>query len=445
MASPVSDAFRPWLDRARKDETLDAILVYRSSAPGARLGEPPTRPQSRVLRRERFGSSLTTPRLLTDRIQDALSRHLPPDIARIQRQHSERTANTDHRTLPFEHLKVTRSLLRELSSYDDVIAVIPNQPVKLLEPTKVEYKSATPSERRGGATWGLTRLRIPQLWAKAKTKGERIKVAVLDTGVYAEHAALSNKVSEFVLVDPLGRTIETNQPFDGGSHGTHVCGTLVGGTDPDGVAIGGAPNAELIVAAVLAGDATLSTIVAGIEWAVRQRADVISMSFGMTYYEPMFEEVLRPLWDRDILPVVAIGNENHGNTSSPGNVSSAFSVGATAGTRVAPFSGGASLDWPGTPQPRTVKPDVVAPGVQTYSCIPPTRGRDYAKLDGTSMATPHVAAVAALLMSSKPNATAIDIANAIRITARHPDGQSHRPDNRWGWGEVRPLAALKAL
>ena len=102
-----------------------------------------------------------------------------------------------------------------------------------------------------------------------------------------------------------------------------------------------------------------------------------------------------------ILPVVAIGNDNHGNSSSPGNTAHAFSVGAVEKVRggkleVAFFSSGASLVFPGDEDCQVItKPDVVAPGVQVFSCIPPEKRPDgvyeYSYMNGTSMATLHVA------------------------------------------------------
>lgn len=207
---------------------------------------------------------------------------------------------------------------------------------------------------------------------------------------------------------------------------------------------------------MLVGDATLRTLLEGIAWAVEKGADLINMSLGFTYYEPHFAKVFDILIEQyGILPVVAIGNENHGNSSSPGNAYNAFSVGAVekmprGKVDVTFFSSGASLVFPGAePNALVTKPDVVAPGVQVYSCIPPEKRPDgtyeYTYMDGTSMATPHVAGVAALLMSAKPDAPVTDIIQVLKDTAKHPEGPKRRPDNRWGYGLVQPVEALKAL
>ena len=84
-----------------------------------------------------------------------------------------------------------------------------------------------------------------------------------------------------------------------------------------------------------------------------------------------------------------------------------------------------------------------------YSCIPPDKpqgeGFEYSYMDGTSMASPHVAGVAALLMAAHPSATVSEIATVLKQTARHPGGDHNRPDNRWGYGIIQPQDALSAL
>lgn len=336
-----------------------------------------------------------------------------------------------------------------------MVAILPNQKIKLIEPKRIDYHELYTNEKTAGYTWGLEQLEIPQMWET--TKGRDINVAVLDTGVYGEHPALANRLQDFVIIDPLGRRISTNRSFDAGQHGTHVCGTVAGGKTDTGVSIGVAPEANLLVAGVLIGDATLKTLFEGMAWAIEQGADIINMSLGFAYYEPLFAEFLEILVNQyGILPVVAIGNENHGNTSSPGNVYNAFSVGAVEqssisfnGLDVAFFSSGASLTFPGTNNALIHKPDIVAPGAQIYSCIPPEQRingiTQYTYMDGTSMATPHVAGVAALLMAAKPTAPVQDIIKVLKETAIHPQGTEYRPDNRWGAGLIQPVAALQAL
>ena len=172
-------------------------------------------------------------------------------------------------------------------------------------------------------------------------------------------------------------------------------------------------------------------------------------------YEPLFAKVFAQLIDFGVLPVVAIGNENHGNTSSPGSAHNALAVGAAElmprrRLEIANFSSGASFVFPGAePDALVTKPDVAGPGVDVYSCIPP-EGRpdgthDYTHMDGTSMAAPHVAGAVALLMAAEPDAPVADIAQVLKDTARHPGGAEARPDNRWGYGMIRPREALKAL
>ncbi|MBV9389337.1 MAG: S8 family serine peptidase [Chroococcidiopsidaceae cyanobacterium CP_BM_ER_R8_30] len=335
-----------------------------------------------------------------------------------------------------------------------MVAVLPNQKIHLIQPRRVEYEALLEQEKQDSLTWGLKQLEIPKLWET--TKGQEINVAVLDTGVYGAHSVLNDRVKEFIIIDPLGRRIKAEPAFDCGQHGTHVCGTIAGGQDFNGVAIGVAPQTNLFVAGVLIGDTSLRTLMEGISWAIEKGADIINMSLGLNYYEPRFAVVLDILLNQyGILPVVAIGNENHGNSSSPGNTYNAFSVGAIEKTGcddvdVTFFSSGASLVFPGKePNGLVIKPDVVAPGAQIYSCIPPIKHPkgtfEYNFMDGTSMATPHVAGVASLLMAAKPTAPVTDIIKVLKETAHHPDGKDLRPCNRWGHGLIQPDEALKAL
>lgn len=445
----ISPAFEPFLAESGPNDKRDAIVLYRVSPTEG----PPVRGRLRQLKQRldyvkaRAAAQAPIQARVLEQYQEAGSKRLPG-----RQQLNVEPVGTN--MLPVATVEVTRSTLSALAAAPDVVAILPNQKIHLLEPRAVDYAGLQREEAKRGATWGLRRLGIPELWKT--TKGRGINVAVLDTGVYADHAAIQGRVKDFIVIDPLGRRIAAKPTFDGGQHGTHVCGTIAGGRTPDGVSIGVAPEADLYVASVLMGESTLRTLLEGISWAVEKGVDIINMSLGFTYYEPLFNEIFQMLIEQyGILPVVAIGNENHGNSSSPGNAPDAFSVGAVekgtaARSAVAFFSSGASLVFPGQePNGLVNKPDVVAPGVQVFSCIPPQKRPDgtyeYVYMDGTSMATPHVAGVAALLMAARPEAPVTSIMEVLKTTAQHPDGTNRRPDNRWGWGLVRPLEALKGL
>jgi subtilisin family serine protease len=444
----ISPAFEPFMEDSGPNDKREAIVIYRApEQDGHRL-----RSRLRELRRRldyvkarAAAQQQVQARVLGD-YQKAGRKRLPGN-------QEPAVSTIGGNTLPVATVEVTRKTLPMLAGQDDVVAVMPNQKIQLIQPKRVDYSELARREVQEGLTWGLKELDIPALWRT--TRGRDINVAVLDTGVYGDHPALGGRVQDFIVIDPLGRRIDATPTFDGGQHGTHVCGTIAGDKASDGVSIGVAPEANLLVAAVLVGETTLQTLLEGVSWAVEKGADIINMSLGFSYYEPRFEEVFKILIDQySVLPVVAIGNENHGNSSSPGNAPSCLSVGAVERLprrklEVAAFSSGASLVFPGTDNAMVTKPDVSAPGVQVYSAIPPEDRPEgiyeYTYMDGTSMATPHVAGVAALLMAAVPNAPITDIIQVLKDTARHPGGAPRRPDNRWGYGMIRPVEALNAL
>lgn len=445
----ISPAFEQYLAQCGPNDKRDAIVIYR--APGG--GEERVRGRMRALKQRldyvkmRAAAQGPIQEKLLESYKKAGAKHLATNK-------ELRVSSIGSHALPVTAAQVTKRTLPELAAQPEVVAILPNQKVHLIKPKEVDYTELGKQEAKDKVTWGLKHLRVPEVWAKAKTKGKNVNVVVLDTGVHGEHPALAGRVRDFVVVDPLGRRVKAEPTFDCGTHGTHVCGTIAGGK-AGGVSIGVAPDVNLFVAGVLVGDSTIQTLMEGIAWAVEKGADIINMSLGFTYYEPLFAEVFKMLIEEyGVLPVVAIGNENHGNSSSPGNVFNAFSVGAIekmpkSKVDVPFFSSGASLVFPGAQAALVTKPDVVAPGAQVFSCIPPERTSEgtyeYSYMDGTSMATPHAAGVAALLMAAKPQAPVEDVIEVLKQTAKHPVGVDARPDNRWGYGMIQPLEALNAL
>ena len=451
----ISPTFESFLSKVGPDDRREAIVLSR----GPELADKPMRGSLRRLKtRLDYIKQLAKAQQSCEPTVAAGYRRAAKSVAPKTRDLVVESVAGG--VLPVQIMQVTRNTLQALDDDPRVVAVMPNQKIHLIKPKEVDYRKLMKDEAQQGLTWGLRQLGIPKLWET--TKGQNVRVAVLDTGVHGPHPVFQRNggtaIEQFIMVDPLGRRITTDVAFDGDQHGTHVCGTIAGGMVAGKIAVGVAPEAKLLVAAVLVGNATLRTLIEGIAWAAENGADIINMSLGFSYHEPMFVEVFKCVLDEyGILPVVSVGNENHGNASCPGNIYNALSVGAVEKLRgpgnkvgVTTFSSGASLVFPGEEPALVTKPDVAAPGHQILSAIPQEEQPngdiiDYTYMSGTSMAAPHVSGVAALLLAAKPAATVDEVVRAMKETAKHPAGNDLRPDNRWGIGLVQPEAALKAL
>ncbi|MGB0506188.1 MAG: S8 family serine peptidase [Pikeienuella sp.] len=245
------------------------------------------------------------------------------------------------------------------------------------------------------ATWGV---RAVQADLSSYT-GAGIKVAVLDTGFDFTHPDFQDR--EIVRAS----FVPTKTAQDMQGHGTHCAGTVVGGSRPDGLRYGVAPNAELHVGKVLGpGGGAESWLLAGMDWAVDQGCDVISMSLGRTIDagegpDPLFEQAGETALANGCLVVAAAGNDSRrprfvAPVNAPANARSILAVSAIdeAG-EVAFFSNQGQVPGGG-------EVDLCAPGVDILSST--LEPRRYEELMGTSMATPHVAGVAALLAESDP-------------------------------------------
>jgi subtilisin family serine protease len=254
-------------------------------------------------------------------------------------------------------------------------------------------------------TWGIDTLGLSDLWAAGWT-GKGISVGHIDTGVDKSHPALQDAVAQFLMTDDEGFPVPNAPARDTDRHGTHTAGTIAG-RPVNGRRVGVAPDAMLYSAAVIEGGNTVARILAGLDWAAGNSVKVVSMSLGVRGYRNDFYEIMRTLRDRGILPVVAVGNEGPGTSRSPGNYDVVLSIGACDQNRaVADFSSSESFSQP---IPRQV-PDLIAPGVGVISA---KVGGGFLSMDGTSMATPHIAGLAAVLWEARQNATLDQIRDAI--------------------------------
>lgn len=308
--------------------------------------------------------------------------------------------------------------------------------------------SGPPSDER--YTDGLTQINAPSAWNTFHTKGDGVSVAVLDSGVDASHPDLEVSAWTDFGDDPS----KTPVAYD--EHGTHVSG-IVGGGNASGTHIGVVPNATLLHGAVMTDCQNgrcvgyERDIIAGIEWAIEEGADVIVLSLGWKGYSVPLIDAIENANDAGTVVVASVGNHGEGTSTSPGNIYGAVSVGAVDESASVPtFSGGERIDtrdtwgtkaqdtWPNS----YVVPTIVAPGVDVKSTVP---GGEYDTKSGTSMAAPHVAGAAALVQSAtaadlKPN----DIITALANTATTPSGNG-TTDSRYGHGIVNAYGAIDAV
>ncbi|MFE9613012.1 S8 family serine peptidase [Streptomyces sp. NPDC006012] len=330
----------------------------------------------------------------------------------------------------------TDTQVRELTSVGAEALVVPPEETTAAWSALTDTKNRTSELAPGVASVALDRVvtaaldvSVPQIGApgmwKAGFDGTGVKIAVLDTGIDSGHQDLAGRIvaqQNFSTDDDV---------LDHNGHGTHVASTAAGtGAASDSKYKGVAPGARLINGKVLnaAGSGLTSEILAGMEWAVAQGADVVNMSLGAPD-EPgtdPLEEAVDALSDQALF-VIAAGNSGSaaGTVGSPGVAEDALTVGAVDKLdQLAGFSSRGPR-WDGG-----VKPDVTAPGVGiTAAAAEGTRPDDphpapgYVTLSGTSMATPHVTGAAALLMQQHPDFSGAQI-KALLTGSAKPGGYS---------------------
>ncbi|MGF0169324.1 S8 family peptidase [Streptomyces sp. Marseille-Q5077] len=257
----------------------------------------------------------------------------------------------------------------------------------------------------------------PEAWA-AGYDGKGTKVAVLDTAADAEHPDLKGRITA------SKNFTDSPDADDHDGHGTHTTSTVGGtGAASDGRNKGVAPGADLLHGKVLNdyGQGETSWIIAGMQWAVDQGADVVSMSLGnparTDCTDPMAqatEELART--SENTLFVIAAGNTGPGNNtvSSPGCAPSVLTVGAVdRDDSTASFSSRGPVYGS-----HTLKPEIAAPGVGISAAQAGGRGvYAYQSMSGTSMATPHVAGAAAVVKQRHPQWSARQIKAALVSSA----------------------------
>lgn len=318
-----------------------------------------------------------------------------------------------------------------LSLEDDVAEVAVPPQLSLIQPAE-DAALAGPEE---GMSWALRRLRIDELWSKGLT-GDGVLIGHSDTGVDATHPALTDKVDAFAYFDASGRQVAGARPADTGFHGTHTAGILVGGP-VDGVTFGVAPGAKLVSASVIEDGDVPSRVFGSLNWLVAQGVRLVSLSLGVRGFAPQLATVMQILRQRDMLPIVAIGNEGVQTSRTPGNLPEALSVGAmNQNDELWDRSSSQQIVEP----PKRTVPTLIGPGAGIWSCVPNAQMRS---LSGTSMAAPHIAGLAALLLQRRPDITIMNLERAIVGSCTRPVGISTSRGNKGVPDAVKALALLE--
>ncbi len=280
--------------------------------------------------------------------------------------------------------------------------------------------------------------------------GKGVVVGHIDTGVDGKHPALMGKITAYFD----GRTgRRTDQPTDMDEHGTHTAGTILGGTRSTENMIGVAPEATMVSAGALG---SWEEMLKGMEFMLDPDSNpntadqprLVSNSWnsrGAPDQEPFYRMI--STWEAaGILPVFSAGNSgpNPQTITPPHEHPEAFAVAATGeGLKIADFSSRGPGIFRGQ---ETQKPDIAAPGVQVYSAVP---GGRYAKMSGTSMATPHVAGAAALVLQANPDLNpaqirAVLLQSSIMVTETGASTTVRAWNPLFGFGNLDIQAAVKA-
>jgi subtilisin family serine protease len=303
------------------------------------------------------------------------------------------------------------SLVVELPKENEAAITAQLEEQQLVKSVEVDYPVFLTADEVG---WGSSKLNLPPVWPT--TKGNGIKVAVLDSGIDYTHSELQGRYAggyDFVNHD--------SDPMDDNGHGTHVAGIIASNENGYGT-LGASPQVSVVGVKVLSADGTgyVSDTVDGLDWAIKQRIPVINLSLGTTYDSSALREKLDEAAAAGLTVIAAAGNTGGGSMLYPAAYASVISVGATdQNDQLASFS--------------ALGAEVTAPGVSINSSVP---GQAYAVWSGTSMAAPHVsAAVALMIANGQPNPRA-------RLQQTAVDLGTTGKDIYFGYGRINAQPAV---
>jgi thermitase len=260
-----------------------------------------------------------------------------------------------------------------------------NPKVTYAEPDLTAEALGSPDDPFFTNQWGLTKVGAPQAW-DVTTGSASVNIAILDTGVDVDNPDLANKIISNIN---FTNSTTTNDVY---GHGTHVAGIAAAITN-NGIGVAGLGYSATIMNIKVLGDTgsgDYSWIASGVIWAADNGAEIINMSLGGSSASPTLEDAVNYAWSKGVVVVAAAGNSGNATPLYPAYYTNCIAVAATDVNDAMAFFSNYG-DWV----------DVAAPGLNIYSTL---KDNGYGYKSGTSMASPHVAGLAALVFTTVSDA-----------------------------------------
>lgn len=446
----------------KNDDYIDVNIILKSQMSTAELSSFYCKSDSKEVRRELMVNELKK-----------YSQKTQADVMSVINAEERNDKVIDVKSFwltNFISCKAKRDLIYQLASHPDVAAIVYNGEMEVVSDA-IEKKTRS-VQSSAEVAQHLTQIKADKAWELGYT-GKGVIVAVLDSGVNTEHADLKDHLWNGNAQHGYNVVYPGQDPIDTGSHGTH-CAGIVCGDGTSGKITGVAPDATLMSIKLYEGNSglTLERLTRGIEFAVDNDADILSISQGWrgsyaTAYRTELRNTFNNLLELGIIAAVACGNDRYDINSYPvpnnvrtpgdcpppwlhpdqttqGGLSSVVSVGAVDENNVVlGISSQGPVEWydyPYNPGIGLIRPDIAAPG-EAIS-LSNDLNELYAKKAGTSQAAPSVAGVLALMLEKNPELTPADLCRIIETTATKV---SEKKNNDTGSGVINALAAVQAV